>query len=417
MHIHNRFPAFVAVLLALASVYTSYLTASLTDKHRAAEELSQVMTEATDVSKSGNGMYGMRAEAQSSLEDARIALEETTQHKDQARRKFVAALREIDQIRLRYGIDATNTGALAVAVAAQEQEISAFLRYTRGKQFFLAAGGSDFGVALATGLMQSTLGQMTDKAIHMHAAATARDHVLTATVRAKILGRETAATQREYEKQLIAYEDASNRYRKATEDAKAADVRITEIRRITEEVQSQITALQRDLARIDAQLVAKLERELIEKGLMKPQPGERSDGRFRGTQTFRWPVVGKLSAGFREQSYLQFFGVPHQGLDIIVPQGTPVVSSADGIVYLARDGGAKGYSYVLVGHRNGYATLYGHLSVISVASGQEVAAGQVIGQSGGTPGTHGSGPMTTGAHLHFEVIQGGDHVDPVKVLR
>jgi len=90
--------------------------------------------------------------------------------------------------------------------------------------------------------------------------------------------------------------------------------------------------------------------------------------------------------------------------------------SADGIVFLARDGGKSGFSYILIGHRDGYATLYGHMSSIAVSTGDEVASGQGIGLSGGTPGTHGAGPMTTGAHLHFEVIRNGTHINPSLVL-
>ncbi len=108
--------------------------------------------------------------------------------------------------------------------------------------------------------------------------------------------------------------------------------------------------------------------------------------------------------------------MPHQGIDIGVPQGTDVMAAADGVVFLARDGGATGFSYILIGHRDGYATLYGHLSSFAVATGQDVRRGQLIGESGGQPGTHGAGPMTTGAHLHFEMLKNGVHVDPLTVL-
>ena len=131
---------------------------------------------------------------------------------------------------------------------------------------------------------------------------------------------------------------------------------------------------------------------------------------------FRWPVYGSVSAGFRNEAYEAYFGVPHHGLDIVVAQSTPVAAAADGVVFLVRDGGDTGYTYVLIGHRGGYATLYGHLSAVQVAAGQDVDAGQIIGLSGGEPGTRGSGPMTTGAHLHFELINMAVNIDPAKVL-
>jgi murein DD-endopeptidase MepM/ murein hydrolase activator NlpD len=117
-----------------------------------------------------------------------------------------------------------------------------------------------------------------------------------------------------------------------------------------------------------------------------------------------------------DADYKKQFGVPHLGEDIVVPQASAVYAAADGIVFLVRDGGLTGYSYILIGHRDGYATLYGHVSQALVAAGQEVTAGQQIALSGGTPGMHGSGPMTTAAHLHFEVIRAGVNIDPKSVL-
>ncbi|MSR86978.1 hypothetical protein EXS70_02285 [Candidatus Peribacteria bacterium] len=93
-----------------------------------------------------------------------------------------------------------------------------------------------------------------------------------------------------------------------------------------------------------------------------------------------------------------------------------IQSELDGIVFIVRPGGATGYTYVLIGHRGGYATVYGHLNHVFVNAGDTVSAGDVIGISGGTPGTEGAGRRTTGPHLHFEVILRGEHVDPMTVL-
>jgi murein DD-endopeptidase MepM/ murein hydrolase activator NlpD len=102
--------------------------------------------------------------------------------------------------------------------------------------------------------------------------------------------------------------------------------------------------------------------------------------------------------------------------DIAVPQGSIVRSISDGIVYAVKDGGEKGFSYVLIGHRDGYASLYGHVSSFLVRKGDVVAPGQAIALSGGLPGTHGAGPMTTGAHVHLEITKDGVHVNPLSVL-
>ena len=131
---------------------------------------------------------------------------------------------------------------------------------------------------------------------------------------------------------------------------------------------------------------------------------------------FLWPVSGPITAGYFDEMYLAVFHVLHRAIDIAVPQATPVRSISDGIVFTVKDGGAKGFSYILIAHRNGYASLYGHVSAMFVSKGDIVSAGQIIGLSGGLPGTHGAGPMTTGAHVHLEVTKDGVHVNPLSVL-
>lgn len=131
---------------------------------------------------------------------------------------------------------------------------------------------------------------------------------------------------------------------------------------------------------------------------------------------FVWPVNGPVTAGYYDEDYLAVFHVAHRGMDIAIPQASPVRSISDGVVYAVKNGGLKGYSYVIVAHRNGYASLYGHVSAILVKQGDIVNAGQAIALSGGTPGTHGAGYMTTGAHVHLEVMRDGVHVNPLSVL-
>ncbi len=134
------------------------------------------------------------------------------------------------------------------------------------------------------------------------------------------------------------------------------------------------------------------------------------------SSSFLWPVIGPITAYFFDPTYAKVFGVPHRAIDIAVPQGTPVKAAASGVVYHVKLGGATGYTYVLLGHLNGYASLYGHLSSVSVKEGSIVNAGQIIGYSGGKPGTAGAGKMTTGSHLHFEIMRGSERVDPRTLL-
>lgn len=129
-----------------------------------------------------------------------------------------------------------------------------------------------------------------------------------------------------------------------------------------------------------------------------------------------WPVEPDegISASFLDASYEQRFGIPHNAIDIPVPQGSAIRSAADGVVDSIVDNGL-GYSYIIVKH-DGFATLYGHASNFFVAEGDTVRQGDVLAASGGMPGTPGAGTLTTGPHLHFEVIREGKRIDPLTVL-
>jgi len=131
-----------------------------------------------------------------------------------------------------------------------------------------------------------------------------------------------------------------------------------------------------------------------------------------------WPInpVQGISAYFMDSSYYSFWGIQHYAIDIPAPQGTPMHAPADGYVAKYSDAGL-GYSYILLYHGNGLSTVFGHASACYVAEGSNVKRGDVIGLSGGMPGTRGAGWMTTGPHLHFEVRINGNPVDPMKYLK
>lgn len=95
---------------------------------------------------------------------------------------------------------------------------------------------------------------------------------------------------------------------------------------------------------------------------------------------------------------------PHAGLDIAVPQGTPVKASADGVVTITGDYFFNGKT-VFVDHGQGLISMYCHLSEIDVVKGQGVRRGEVIAKVGSTG-------RSTGPHLHWTVSLNNQRVDP-----
>jgi len=119
-----------------------------------------------------------------------------------------------------------------------------------------------------------------------------------------------------------------------------------------------------------------------------------------------WPVNGAVVSGFGPR-----WGSMHEGVDIAVPEGTPIRAAASGsVVLLQSEAESGGYgNFTCVDHGGGLATCYAHQSSFAVASGQSVSQGDVIGYTGCTG--HCLGP-----HLHFEVRINGSPTDPMGYL-
>ena len=135
-------------------------------------------------------------------------------------------------------------------------------------------------------------------------------------------------------------------------------------------------------------------------GALQASPGPIK----HGSGQLIWPVNGPITGSFGEQRP----GHIHAGVDIAVPEGTPIRAADSGTVALM--GWVGGYgNYTCIQHTASMSTCYGHQSRFATSQGASVSQGQVIGYSGNTGDS-------TGPHLHFEVRINGTPVNPLGYL-
>lgn len=143
--------------------------------------------------------------------------------------------------------------------------------------------------------------------------------------------------------------------------------------------------------------------------------GDEEAQELLGPTVLSWPVENpRITATFHDPTYPFRHLFEHSGLDMAVPQGSTLRAAGPGYVAWTRTGRSYG-NYIMIIHANGVSTLYTHLSQMNVAPDQFVQRGQVIGRTGGLPGTPGAG-LSTGPHLHFEVREDGIPVNPYLYL-
>jgi murein DD-endopeptidase MepM/ murein hydrolase activator NlpD len=120
----------------------------------------------------------------------------------------------------------------------------------------------------------------------------------------------------------------------------------------------------------------------------------------------RWPLDER---GFVTRGYAAAGAdEPHSGVDVALPVGSLVRAAGGGTVVQTGDEPEYG-RFVLLSHPEGYHTMYGHLSRITVAEGDLVSAGFVVGRSGNTG-------RSSAPHLHFEVRHNGVSIDPLRPI-
>lgn len=178
----------------------------------------------------------------------------------------------------------------------------------------------------------------------------------------------------------------------------------------TKTLQEPSAGFRKVIARVSYRNDAEVAREILKEEVVMEAVPKIVEKGTKIPPTYVKPIAGGIMrSGFGKRTApTRGASSYHKGVDWAVPTGTSVMASCGGTVTKA--GWGSGYGYVVyIKHSDGRETRYAHLSKVLVSAGQSVSQGQKIALSGNTG-------VSTGPHLHFEMLIGGSHVNPVKYL-
>lgn len=133
---------------------------------------------------------------------------------------------------------------------------------------------------------------------------------------------------------------------------------------------------------------------------------------------FAWPVspYNWISAYYHDVWYKKEFHSEHEWVDIIADQWTNIVAPADWYVISIKKPTDSSYAYIAIKHSNWYVTVYWHISESLVEKYDYISAWDIFAKTGGTFWTPWAWYVSTGPHLHFEILRDKIHVDPLKYM-
>jgi len=174
---------------------------------------------------------------------------------------------------------------------------------------------------------------------------------------------------------------------------------------VVAEGQEGILLMVKEVVRLEGNL---LHSEIVDGEFIEMPVAERVAVGTMQRRSFIWPAHGPVTSRFGPR-VTAVGSSDHRGLDIGGRLGQPIFAARDGeVIFSDWNNGGFGYKVRLL-HDNGDETLYAHLDEILVNHGERVEQGQTIGRMGSTG-------VSTGVHLHFEIIVGGVQVDPMRFL-
>lgn len=409
----------VALVLGLGSA-SAVSADSVTDKKKALDK---------QIAQLKDDLEGTAAD----LVDAAVTLARTQADLVDARAREAAAAAALADARKR---DADLAARLAVAEAAadktardldarvaQEQTTRATLGRL-ARETYVTSGLSGLSIALQSDSPDQFADRMAvaGTALREQNSAIARLQVMQAETRSRQSKLQAAQDQVAELKRLSALEVAKRKKIEQEASAAAAQVAglvaqqkaavaVISAKKAAEQARVDALTKQQDqLAAILAARAAEAERKRRQKGgggVVNPDPPTGGGILLR-------PAAGPLTSPFgpRYHPILHYWRM-HRGQDLGVPCGTPVHAAASGTVISAGWGGGYG-NRIVIDHGwmsaagASLATTYNHLTSIRVHGGH-VSRGELIGYSGTTG-------LSTGCHLHFEVLRNGVYVNPVRYL-
>lgn len=179
----------------------------------------------------------------------------------------------------------------------------------------------------------------------------------------------------------------------------------------TKVLQQPSAGFRKAVLRISYENDTEKEREVLDQVVLKEAVPKIVERGTKIPPTYIKPISGgRISSYFgKRKAPTKGASTYHKGVDWAIPRGTAVKASCGGTV--AKAGWGSGYGYVVyINHDDGRQTRYAHLSKVLVKAGQRVQQGDLIAKSGNTG-------VSSGPHLHFELLINGRQVDPLKYIR
>jgi murein DD-endopeptidase MepM/ murein hydrolase activator NlpD len=401
-------PVLVVVVASLGGAQTAWAakkppttTTTLSPREARVQELRDLVGEATQQEA---GLLTEIADIESRLDDLDKAVGDLTRQANAAQRRLDAAQRSLQRAEAAQDVALRRLGAVQAQVDASRQQMNQTVAamYQRG---------TSEEQALYVALVEGASTPQDLFSAQRYVAGTIKsdrrdlDHFLALKDDTDRLKREVDAQAEE----IRASRDQQAAERDRLEGLKSQALANRAAARSEEDRQQELLRqVQAQKADFQSELNAlQVESGAVGDFLRQVQAGQKLAPRKR--RTFRAPVAGPISSGFGIRVHPILGDVRmHTGIDYAVGTGFPIRAAGPGVVVWAGPRGGYGNA-VIIDHRNGLATLYGHQSRVNVNVGDKVSAGQVVGFVGQTG-------LATGPHLHFEVRELGAPVDPTLYL-